>query len=332
LSEAAAPEEMQGHMTEKGLDAIEEEAVAWFVRLYDEDAVDADRVAHAEWLAADPRHRTAWADVARLWAGMEALQGAAAPNVMAIPVRVGAPVRPRRRRLAAAAAAMVLTIGAAGWMATHPGLFADERTAVGERRSLTLPDGSHVELATASALSVDFTDRERKIVLHDGEAFFSVAKDPVRPFRVQAGGAGITDVGTAFDVRKAGEAVDVSVVHGIVDVAKGAGQPVRLTRGQAISYGSDGTARRQSVDPANVGLWREDRLAFEDAPLPDVLRDLERYRHGRIVVMDKRLARLTVSGMFDATRTDAALETIARTLPVRLVRITGLLVLVYPAE
>ncbi|MFT3966316.1 MAG: FecR family protein [Sphingobium sp.] len=320
-------------MTEKGLDAIEEEAVAWFVRLHDEDATDADRTAHAEWLAVDPYHRAAWAEVAQLWEGMDALQGADAPNVVAMPrcVEAPKPARSWARHRFAAAAAVVLTVGAASWMATHPGLFADERTAVGERRSVTLPDGSRVDLATASALSVDFTDRERKVVLYDGEAFFSVAKDAVRPFRVQAADGSITDVGTAFDVRKSDETVDVAVTHGIVDVANGSGSPVRLTRGQSVSYTPHGMGQRQSVDPVNVGLWREDRLAFEDAPLPDVLRDLERYRHGRIVVMDKSLARLTVSGMFDARRTDAALDTIARTLPVRLVRITGYLVLVYPA-
>lgn len=62
-------------MSERGMDAIEEEAVTWFVRLHDEDATDADRAAHAEWLAADPRHGVAWGEVAQLWSGMDALQG-----------------------------------------------------------------------------------------------------------------------------------------------------------------------------------------------------------------------------------------------------------------
>ncbi|WP_169800592.1 FecR family protein [Sphingobium cloacae] len=305
--------------------------MTWFVRLHDEDATDADRAAHAGWLAADPRHGVAWAEVAQLWT---ALQGAAAPNVVVLPKARAVPPQPARpvqRRRFAMAAAVALMVGSAGWMATHPGLFADERTGTGERRSLTLSDGSRVELATASALSVDFTDRERKVVLHDGEAFFSVAKD-ARPFRVQAADGVITDIGTAFDVKMAAETVHVSVTEGIVDIASGTGQPVRLMRGQSASYSPTGIGPRQTVDPANVGLWREGRLAFDNAPLPDVLRDLERYRHGRIVVMDKSLSRLTVSGMFDATRTDAALSTIERTLPVRLVRITRYLVLVYPAE
>lgn len=317
-------------MSETGLDAIEEEAVAWFVRLHDEDATDADRAGHAAWLAADPRHGSVWFGVAQLWSGMDGLQGADAPDVIAL----SSPVAPQRvvtRRRFAAAAAIAFVLGSTGWMANRNHLFADERTAVAENRSVILPDGSRVELAASSALSVNFTQAERTVVLHDGEAFFAVAKDASRPFRVQAADGSITDIGTAFDVKLAGSAVDVAVTQGIVDVAIPDHAPVRLRPGRSIRYAPGGIAAPKTIDAANVGLWREGRLAFDNVPLPEVLRDLERYRHGRIVVMDKRLDRLAVSGMFDASRTDAALDTIVRTLPVRLVRITRFLVLVYPA-
>ncbi|MFT4053350.1 MAG: FecR family protein [Novosphingobium sp.] len=317
-------------MSETGLNAIEDEAVAWFVRLHDEDATDADRMAHAAWLAADPRHTPAWLDIGHLWSGMDGLQGADAPDVVAIPRHIAARPVVMRRRMAAAAA-IALLIGSTGWMAHRNHLFADERTAVAESRSVTLPDGSRIELAASSALSVDFTRTERKVVLHDGEAFFDVAKDASRPFRVQAADGSITDIGTAFDVKMAGETVEVAVTHGIVDVATSDHAPVRLKRGDSVRYTAEGIVPPKSIDAANIALWREGRLAFDNAPLPEVLRDLERYRHGRIVVMDKRLDRLAVSGMFDAARTDAALDTIVRTLPVRLVRITRFLVLVYPA-
>ncbi|WIW90221.1 FecR family protein (plasmid) [Sphingobium sp. V4] len=317
-------------MSETSLDAIEEEAVAWFVRLHDENATDDDRAAHAQWLAADPHHGPVWLEVAQLWLGMDGLQGVDAPDVIAIQP----PTAPRavvtRRRLAAAAVAFL--IGSAGWMANRSHLFADERTAVAENRSVALSDGSRVELAASSALSVDFSQAERKVVLHDGEAFFVVAKDDSRPFRVQAADGSITDIGTAFDVKLGRQAVDVAVTHGVVDVVMPNHPAVRLTPGRAVRYGANGVAAPKGIDAANIGLWREGRLAFDNAPLPEVLRDLERYRRGRIIVMDESLDRLAVSGMFDATRTDAALDTIVRTLPVRLVRITRFLVLVYPAS
>lgn len=321
-------------MVEQELDAIEQDAVAWFVRLHDEDATSADRAAHAQWLAADPRHRAKWAEVDQLWSGMEPLQGMKAPGVVPLPPLGSArqPVRRAAWRRYAAAAALVMMVGSASWMATQPGLFADERTAAGESRIVSLPDGSQVELATASALSVDFSDDVRRVVLHDGEAFFTVTHNPDRPFRVEAAGGSVTVLGTAFDVKNTGDRVAVAVERGRVEVAGATGSPVRLSPGETVQYGANGIDAPRTVAPDMIGLWREGRLAFENAPLPQVLHDLERYRRGRIVVMGSGLDKLTVTGMFDARQTDAALDTIEKTLPVRLVRLGDLLVLAYPAD
>lgn len=317
------------------LDAIDEAAVTWFARLRD-DAADADiHAQHAVWLAADPRHRGAWDDIGLLWSGMEEPVSETLDREVG-PDRVFASVAPPRHgwRLAsrhlARAAALFLAFGVL-WTLTPSGLFADERTAVAEHRSVVLPDGSRVELAAFSAFSEDFLPRSRNVTLHGGEAYFSVAGNPRRPFRIAVGDGRIEVVGTAFNVKQADDAVTVSVAEGRVDVAGPSGSVVRLTAGQTVRYDRQGIGRPMTMDPANIALWRQDRLVFDNVPLTDVVRDLERYRRGRIVVIGKDVDGIRATGMFDIHRPDAALDTIARTLPVRVVHVTPLLVLIYPA-
>jgi transmembrane sensor len=167
--------------------------------------------------------------------------------------------------------------------------------------------------------------------LHGGEAHFSVQPDAARPFVVAAGHGTATAVGTAFNVKIAAARAEVAVTQGIVDVRAGASEAVRLRRGEAISFGASGAGDVTRVEPADVTAWQRDRLVFHNAPLGQVLDDLDRYRVGRIVVMDGEVARLPVTGVFDTRRTDAALETMTRTLPIRLVRVSDYLVLVYRA-
>ncbi|SMF13590.1 FecR family protein [Tistlia consotensis] len=319
-------------MTNEAGTPVDEAAVAWFARLRDPEASAAERAACAAWLAADPAHRAAWSEVDALWHGLDGLEA----DFAALPT--DRPARPARRPLAVAAAIALLLLLAATaglWTLQPPGfaagLLADAQTGLGERRRIALPDGSSVVLAAASALSTDFEDGRRRVTLLRGEAFFSVAPHPDRPFVVEAGAGSVTVVGTAFDVALRGRGTSVSVASGRVAVTPEAGPPVRLSPGQGLRYGPEGAGAPYPVAAADIGAWREGRLVFEAAPLAEVLHDLERYRRGRILVTDPAIAALPVTGVFDTRRPEAALETIARSLPVRLLYLTDLLVLVRPA-
>lgn len=335
--------------------AIEEAALAWFALLRDEAASLEQQARFADWLAADPRHRRAWRDVEALWGGLDGLGtelrrlGRARPAARAArrPARP-AVRRARRRGLAAAAALLLLLLGGAGgfWALQPPGfaaaLFADVRTGQGERRSLVLPDRSTVVLGAASSLSVAYDDSLRRVVLHGGAAFFSVAPDAGYPFVVEAGDGRVTATGTAFEVRAGGGGVAVEVAEGSVAVAPPAlaarsraddlAGALALGAGQGLRYGTAGAGAPYPVAVADVAAWRDDRLVFEATPLGAVLADLERHRAGRILATDPAVAALPVTGVFDTRRPEAALETIERTLPVRLLRLTDLLILVRPAD
>lgn len=329
-------------MQEQGRDPLIEEALRWLVVLRDRNASDADRAAFAEWLAADPRHQAAWSRAESVWMRVGKFGPAFANQPSRLPRRQPAvaappesppPARPARlpgrRRFLYAAAAVAAVAGPAAVLLSRPDLLADHATAVGERRKITLEDGSTVELAGSSSLSVDFSAEARRVVLHDGEAFFDVARDTTRPFVVQAADGSSQALGTTFDVKRQGAEVTVAVVEHAVAVSS-AGSRVVVEQGQQLRYGARGAGKVHEADLSQVEAWRRDRLIFHETPLAEVVADLERYRGGRIVVTDARLRRIPVTAVFDARQADAALDTIADSLSIRLRRVTGLLVVLSP--
>ncbi len=235
-----------------------------------------------------------------------------------------------RRRFLYAAAAVAAVAAPAAVLLTQPGLFADHATAVGERRTIPLDDGSKVELASSSSLSIDFAADQRRIVLHEGEAFFNVAHDPARPFVVEAASGRTRALGTAFDIKMSGALVTVAVTEHAVFVAANGAEQVTVNEGQQVRYGPNrmGAVRDANLD--QVEAWRRDRLIFQDALLGDVIADLERYRGGRILMTSSALRRMPVTAVFDAGRADEAIDTIASSLPIRVTRVTDLLVVLSP--
>lgn len=338
-------------------DPLIEEALRWSVLLKSKQASDSDRAAFEQWLQADARHEEAWIQAQQVWMRVGKIGPAfanrpppppprrfhAAPPAATTPPDIAPlaadpamrspPPRARRasrRHFFFTAVAMAALAVPAGLVLWRPGLFADLRSGVGERRSLTLQDGSKVELAGASALSVDFTAAERRVVLQAGEAFFDVADDATRPFIVEALGGRVRTQGGAFDVRLAAGAVTVAVVARSVDVSLANQSPVNVVMGQEVRYDAGRMGEVREADLARVEAWRHDRLAFQQAPLSDVVADLERYRAGRIVMTDRSLHDIPVTGSFDARRTDIALDLIASTLPLQVRRLTDLLVVLSP--
>ncbi|WP_079210551.1 FecR family protein [Brucella pituitosa] len=306
-------------MKEFETDPVYRKALEWFVLLQDKTVSADDRHAFSVWIASDPAHRIAYERAQTLWQRFDAVK----PEYD----RFRQSRRPSGRRVGrrgvvlGGLAALVLLPGA--YVLSRDGLFATYQTGIGERRSFTLADGSVVELGSYSALSVNFSDKSRNLVLHEGQGFFQVASDHTRPFVVSANDGTITALGTAFDVKLADHAVTVSVVEHAVSVAFGQGDAVRLNEGWQITYGGDEAASPQHADQQTVEAWRNDRVIFEDVPLRRVLNELERYRRGRIFLTDTEIGNIPVTAIFDTRDAESALATIAETLPVRVLNGSG---------
>jgi transmembrane sensor len=187
-------------------------------------------------------------------------------------------------------------------------------TSVGELRSVTLEDGSVVELNTQSRLRTRFSAAERRVELMRGEAVFKVAKNPARPFRVAAGFAEIVAVGTAFNVYAQSSRTVVTVLEGRVRVSDHTSalrpnqrvarsdQNLEVASGeQAIIAPHVPIALASIADPKRATSWTERRLIFDETPLATAAVEFARYNARWIRIRDPKLAQLHITGVFDAT-------------------------------
>ena len=283
--------------------ALDQEAAAWFARLQRDDCPASDRNAFERWLD-EPAHAVAYARVEAAWERADRLKAAG--------TGVGADHPAAMPSLWTRRAAAVLAVGVGGG--------ARYSTAVGERRTVKLEDGSAVELNTSTELHARFSEHRRDIQLVSGEALFHVAKDPQRPFVVHAQDAQVRAIGTAFNVRIREKLVEVTVTEGVVSVneaaspMKSARRPVRpVTAGQGAVVGSGAVARLtlQDEDLQRRIAWRDGLIELRGETLEQAVGEFNRYRTGKLVVADPTLAGVRVGGSFgtgDSERFLAALK------------------------
>ncbi len=217
---------------------------------------------------------------------------------------------------AGAVAAVLLVVVFGGFLARSvaPAQAVEFATALRQRADFPLADRSHVFLNADSKVSVVYSDRARDLRLERGEAIFEVTRDSHRPFNVAALGDTVTAVGTVFGVDLMDDAVEVRVFKGVVKVAS-AGAPVRLVhKGQWLVLDPQRGARAGSFDPATYQGWRSNWLEADNMPLSYVVAKLNRYTDTKIVVADKALSNVGLTGRFQLSNTDATLAMIGALL------------------
>jgi transmembrane sensor len=295
----------------------EREASEWIARLNADDVSADDRARFEVWRAAHPLHARAYEELSDTWRQFTD----AGPLVRAVSfaqsMHEASEVRkpPRRWALAAAAVAVAVALFAGIYAAS---LASETRfkTAIGEQATVSLPDGSTMELNSNSLARVDYSPHSRVIHLERGEAFFKVAHDIHRPFWVVGGGSWVRAVGTAFNVYESPAGVLVTVSEGTVKV--GSVEPLLgalpsddalssaptsvLTAGQQADLEGTTTVTRKlsSAELARSVAWRDGTLYFENRPLSDVVDEVGRYTTVHLVVQDEKLRHLLVGGTFQA--------------------------------
>ena len=193
----------------------------------------------------------------------------------------------------------------------------DYQTAVGERRQITLPDGSHVLLDAGTRLQVRRHLRSRQVLLAQGQARFDVRHSAWRPFQVEAGPVHVRNYGTVFDVDRQGDLSEVTLWRGEVGVrVEGGGAEQRLKPGQRLLAQAGSLSPPEPASPDRAD-WTRGRLQFDRLPLSEVLRILQRYHDRPIVLDDPALGPLQVSGVFDADRAETAVALLPEILPVQ---------------
>jgi transmembrane sensor len=306
---------------------IEEQALAWLARRDSGRWSQAEQKELAEWLSSDAhrvlflRLELVWERSARLKTfGVGRTPGAVPPpgEWRSAPFfeRQPAPaarfaMKASAQKIAAIAAAVLLTVGVSLYVAKRISGDAYD-TPVGAVASFPLKDGSSMTLNTATKVLVSLSSRERRVKLEAGEAFFDVAKDPTRPFVVEAGNRRIVAVGTRFSVRRDGREVRVIVTEGAVRIEpKGGGEGAKLLTAGTVVKTTRSSLRMQkkSLQDAEEALsWRSGYLVFEETSLAEAVAEVNRYTSQRIVIEDPELAALRVNGKFRATHAEDIVE------------------------
>lgn len=295
--------------------AVAQQAVQWWMELQSKNTSAARLAAWQRWRAADPEHETAWQRV-------EAVSGQLAhiPMPLASAALAAGPASRQRRRTVQLLTALVVVGGSAALVrqsAPWQAATADVVSAVGEIRSVQLPDGSTMVLNTASAINMQFDSGRRLLQLVRGEILVQTAQDAMRrPFLVQTQAGTVRAIGTRFTVRQREGAVDVGVLQGAVELRPAdAPTAVRLLQaGEAGSF-SRTQATAAALMGAGEGAWADGMLVVSHMRLDDFLAELSRYRRGRLGC-DPAIAHLQVSGVYPLADTDRILASLTSALPV----------------
>lgn len=312
--------------SQKNDPAAEEQASLWAARLEGGVLDAADRMALDAWLAADPAHRGLLSSYCQFSADLEEQL-----PILVAAGTVSMPEKPKKSSrswkfswvLGTAMATAAVAMFAVFTMRHGPGAEAIS-TATAHRQSVTLRDGTRVELNARTTLAVELSRTERRVTLSAGEAFFSVSEDKTKPFTVVTPTGSVWVTGTAFGVRTGSTgSLDVTVVHGSVRVQSGASEstPVNLVAGDALSAGKTGVSVRKltSGELDDTLAWRQGQIVFDDVPLREAAQRFAEY-HGRGIKIDQDAAELGVGGRFSLDDFEGFFAGIARPLQVRATR------------
>ncbi|SAI28971.1 inner membrane sensor for iron transport [Bordetella ansorpii] len=302
------------------------DASEWFARMQSGEVTEADHHAFDAWLNADPSHEREYRRLVYLWRSSAAIPEA---RLRALaqdrPSRSAGPVPARRRMGLGLAAGCALSLVAS--LAGPERLFRPTVDAIdfvtnkGERRQISLADGSMLHLNSDTRLTVCFDAYERRVTLRGGEVFFDVIRDAARPFIVNGDFGFITATGTRFNARRDAQGLQVSVASGEAQLSLGnwpQSRRRRLVAGQQAVAQSDGSlsdTARVNVD--NVVAWRVGKVIFNDMPLSAVIREMNRYLPQPANLATSDLGPYRISGVFNVDDPGAMIDALPAIAPVR---------------
>lgn len=329
---------------------ITKEAHAAAVRIYSDDLSESERVAIETRCEEDPVFKARFVEAHHLLGALDDWRDELREDSHYRTLSRKA--RPRvARKVAAAGVAASVVLGLAALLVST-GYFEDPDTTItryatqtGEQRSLALEDGSTITVNTSSQVLVAMTDKVRRVVMDRGEAYFDVARDPLRPFTVEVGGQSITARGTEFNLRRHGDGFTVALMDGRLalhrqgveppadldwldleahpdDVYESpVGEGLGLVPGTVLHFDAANQTFEAHRDPdiARRQQWREGRLTFIDEPMAKVVEELSRYANKPIRIHDAHIGDIRVFATLRLDSIDAALTTLENAVPIRVI-------------
>jgi transmembrane sensor len=308
--------------------ADEEAAALWAARLDGDKLSPATLREFEAWLAGHPARRELVAEYCQFAIDLgQLLPALAATGKVALPPASPVATSPHHRwlfpslalgGLAAAVAAVALVL----WAGHAPSATAPERqyvTTAAQRHSLTLADGTHIDLSARTRVTIALGSNERRVQLAAGQAFFDVAKDAGKPFTVETPVGSVLVTGTRFAVRAdAATGLEVIVAEGQVRVSPSAGvAPVSIGANQHLTA-KDAQVSVEALAPEALSdslAWRNGQIVFSATPVGQALASFARY-HGREISASAEASALRVGGRYNLDDLDGFLAALEEILPV----------------
>ncbi|MHC8368942.1 FecR domain-containing protein [Pseudomonas sp. ZT5P21] len=304
-------------------------AIAWQLSLDSGNPVE--REEFAKWHAAHEEHARAWRQLSMLDQRFSVASGPARTALL----QSRESIRRRVRKLGSGVASIVAVIGLALFAGERylpvDYWLADQRTATGEQRTLRLSDGTVINLNTHSAVDVRFDEKQRRVILQDGEILVETGHGDARPFIVETREGSLRALGTRFLVKREENGTRLSVLKSAV-----AAHPESGTEEQILREGQQVLMRNNGLGPI-LGLnhgadaWIRGMLVVDNTRLEDLVHELGRYRRGHLGVAPE-IADLRITGSFPLHDIDLALSALLPTLPVQIERHTAWWVRVAKAD
>jgi transmembrane sensor len=206
-------------------------------------------------------------------------------------------------------------------------LSADYRPAIGERRRIRLTNGTSLELNTQTSIAVrPPTNETDHIELISGEAAITTGQRLTRPLVVIVGDGQITSESASFNVRYDGVASCVACLEGAVRVTRDTSE-LTLSSRQQVAYAGRGLQSPVTIDPAVVTAWQDGLLIFHETAMSEVVAEVNRYRSGKIVLLNSDLGRRQVNARFRVGNVDEIISLAERVFGARITSLPGGIVL-----
>jgi transmembrane sensor len=310
------------------------QAAAWRVRLAENDLEGCPEL--SAWLDEDPRNVAAWKRVQEDWAFFA--EHANSPEILELRSEAlahaheagqGRWVRSRRfasaHRLGIAAGILIVALGGLIAWLEQPDVYT---TGAGERRVVTLADGSQVALDSRSEVRVQYSAHARELTLTKGQARFDVAHDVERPFSVSADDHKVIATGTSFNIDLFGPSLLVTLIEGRVIVSSTPSMieltkletpapRITLDAGEQVVFSPRKPPRVARVNVGQATAWENGEVVSENDPLASIVARIDRYAQHAVIIGDTQTGELRISGVFHTGDIDGFVSTIVAYLPVR---------------
>lgn len=310
---------------------LEQEALAHVRHLVSGSATVDDLEEVKRWQHLSPAHAEAFAFATRFWDRL----GPAGRNVVTRQSKLASHA-PNQARTMSRRAVLAGGAAAAAYLVVRPPLqlwpsfselSADYRTAIGEQRRITLASGTSVELNTRTSIALRHpTDGTDRIELIGGEAAITTGPQLATPLVVFAGDGQVVSQSASFNVRHDGIASSVTCLEGTVRVRRDTFELMLGVR-QQVSYGGWGLQSPVTIDPALVTAWQNGFLVFHETAMSEVVAEINRYRSGKIVLLNADLGRRQVNARFRVGNVDEIMSLAHRAFGARITSLPGGIVL-----